>query len=584
MRLLFVLANLQFLQGSFGHKLLLFFAALRLDATMSAYLTLLPFMFWLLHFAVKQNWPLKTARMFTKILIVPVVVICLISTGNYANWGTIINKRVLLYFENILEVTHFMSTWQLILSPVLIIGMCWFFVWFYGRFMHRVNQLSRTGLSLGIHVLLIPVLFLLVRGGWQTIPISESASYYSTYEPNNHAAVNPVFYFIHDISGYYSANVNKYHFFNEGEDHRLFNEMMREGQGDTTRLTLVEKPNLVIVLLESWTADVVEALDGEKDVTPFTAELVNESYLFTQCYGSGYRTDQGLVSVLAGYPSQPDNSIIAYPSKTESLPMFCKTLKQQNYSTSFFYGGDIGFANMKAFIVQQGFAYVSDKNNYDEKDHNSKWGAHDGKVLESQLRYLNSSPQPFFSGLLTLSTHEPFEVPIQHRFPHDTEPNKFRNSAYYTDQCLKDYFEAAQKTNWYQNTLFLLVADHGHRLPRERSLDTPESKRVTCLLTGGALNPALKGQRWEHVLGQHDLVRMLAPYFHVDEKVFGFARDPRKAAHPFAYYANENVVGLVTDSTRVIYYLKDGRVEHDARLAAYAKAYLQQVYTDFVKR
>lgn len=584
MRLLFVLANFSFLEGSFGHKIALFFAALRLDAAMSAYLTAPVLLLWLVYIFVQRQWLIKTARILSKIFCIPVVIISLINIGNYANWGTVINKRVLLYFEKPSEVMHFMSTWQIILSPLIIIGLCFLLIWFYKRFMRVFAPVTRKPVYYLINFLLLPLCGLLMRGGWQTIPISESAAYYSAYNPNNHAAVNPVFYFIHDISGYYAVDQNKYHFFNAGEEKTLFTELLRETGPDTTRLTRLQQPNLVIIILESWTADVLEPLDGEKGVAPFTNQLVKESYLFTRCYGSGYRTDQGLVSLLAGYPSQPDNSIIAYPSKTESLPSFCKALKAQHYGTSFFYGGDIGFANMKSFIVQQGFDYISDKNNYDSKDYNSKWGAHDGKVLESQINYLNKSHQPFLSGILTLSTHEPFEVPIQHKFPHDSPPNKFKNSAYYTDQCLKDYFEAAKKTGWYQNTLFLLVADHGHHLPRERNLDSPESKRITCIITGGALDSTLRGKRWEHVMGQHDLVKLLAPYFHVDPQQYGFAKNPHTAAHPFAYYANENVLGFITDSTYVVCPMPGVQPQGNQKIVDFARAYLQQAYTDFAGR
>lgn len=584
MRLLFVLMNMRFLEGSFWHKSALFFVALRLDAAMCAYLTAPVILLWIGYMFAQKNWLLKTSRIFTKIICVPVVFIALMNIGNYPNWGTVINKRVLLYFEHPAEVTHFMSTWQLILSPILIIGICWLVIWFYGRFTRNVQPVTRGALSLTLNFLLIPFCFLLIRGGWQTLPVTESVACYSPYNPNNHAAMNPVFYFLHDISGYYSVDKNKYKFFAAEKSAEMYHELMTETGTDTLAITNNTRPNLVIILLESWTADVLEALDGEKGVTPFTNELLQESYLFTRCYGSGYRTDQGLVSVLAGYPSQPDNSIIAYPSKTESLPSLCQAVKKQGYHTSFFYGGDISFANMKNFIVQQGFEFISDKNNYDAKDFNSKWGAHDGKVLESQLAYLDKNKEPFFSGLLTLSTHEPFEIPIKHKFPHDTDPNKFKNAAYYTDVCLRDYFTAAKKTSWYQNTIFLLVADHGHHLPRERDLDSPESKRITCLLTGGALNQQLRGKKWQHVMAQHDLVALLSPYFKVSAGTWSFAKNPHTAKHPFAFYANENVLGFITDSTNVIYNFPTGEVRGPKVESNYARAYLQQCYSDFVKR
>lgn len=580
---MFVAVNFKFLEGSFAHKLVLFPAAWRLDASMAAYLTAPVFLFWLSYIAFQKNILLVIARYITIVFSVIAVLISLMNIGNYANWQTVINRRILLYFENPAEVTHFMSTMQLVLSPLLIIGISWLVIIFHKRFVKRTHEVKRTFAVFGMNFLLAPVLFFFMRGGFQSNPINESAAYYSIHEPNDHAAVNPVYYFGHSVSEYYFVS-DKYVFFPEQKAKEINNHFMRANLVDTVKLTETKKPNLVIIILESWTADLLEALGGEKGVTPFTNELLDESFLFSQCYGSGYRTDQGLVSILAGYPAQPDNSIIAYPSKIQNLPSFCEDIKKQNYNSSFFYGGDITFAEMKSFVVQQGFEYISDKENYDSKDYNSAWGAHDGKVLDSQIEYLNSKKEPFFSCVLTLSTHEPFEIPSKHKFTHDTEPNKFRNAAYYTDVCLKKYFAKAKKTEWYDNTLFLLVADHGHYLPKNRNLNQPESKRITCLLTGGALSSNLKGKYWNHAMAQHDLIKMLAPYFNVDENNYPFALNPFKANNPHAYYTNENVVGLVTDSTNVIYTIQTKVTDGNKTAANFAKAYLQVLYNDFAKR
>lgn len=583
-RILFVVANYRFLEGSLGHKLLLFLAALRLDLATAAYLTLPVFITWLLFSIFKKTAFLKTAFFINVVLIIPVLFIGLLNIANYANWQTVANKRILLYFENPAEVSHFMSNRQLILTPFGLIALIWIVLKLHKRFVKKQHEPQagwKAYLGLGC---CIPLLIVFMRGGIQQLPINESAAYYSVHQGNDHAAVNPVYYFAHSASEYFYVE-NKF-FFNTNEKNKsLVQELMTEKTMDSTIvLTSLENPNLVIILLESWTADVLEELGGEKGITPFTQSILGESFLFSQCYGSGYRTDQGLVSVLAGYPAQPDNSIIAYPDKIKELPTICRHLKNKNYHSSFFYGGDITFAEMKSFIVQQGFDYIFDKENYDPKDCNSKWGAHDGKVLESQINYLNSKKPPFLSCVLTLSTHEPFEVPIEHKFPHDSDPGKFKNSAYYTDQCLKSYFQAAKKTNWYKNTLFLLVADHGHHLPMERSLNTPESKRIVCLLTGGALAKNLQGKKWDHVMNQHDLIKLLAPYFGFNAQHFPFAKNPFTCKNPFAYFANEDVLGFVTDSTKNIYSFVNKKDLGKPLELNYAKAYLQWMYNDFVAR
>lgn len=582
-RLLFVGMNYSFLEGSFLHKLGVFFYALRLDLSTCSFLLALPFLIWITATLLQRPFLLRINRYYHFLLIGLAALICLMNSGNYANWGTVINKRVLLYFKNPAEVTHFMSTTQLILLPIVVVGMIGLWIWIYRRvFPHQ--SIAVSSVSSGFkNLLFIPLLFLLMRGGLQTVPINESASFYSPHEANCHAAVNPVYYFLHDVSDYYYVS-DKFNFMSDEKALKLVEELTASDYTDSLRLTSVEQPNIVIILLESWTADVIEALGGDKGVTPYTDQLLNESILFTNCFGSGYRTDQGLVCVLSGYPSQPDNSIIAYPSKSGSLPSLCEFVKAKNYTSSFFYGGDIGFANMRSFIVQQGFEYISDQADYSASEQNSKWGAHDGKVFSKQIAYLNKQKQPFISALLTLSTHEPFEVPIKHKFPHDSDPNKFRNSAYYTDQCLKAYFNEIKKTEWYKNTLFLLVADHGHHLPRERNMSSPESKRITCIITGGALTSSWRGKKITHAVNQHDMIIPFAELCGMKKNDFPLAKNPFTARHHFAYYSNENVLGWVRDSSVLTYEIKTGKTIGDKDEAAFAKAYLQVLYKDFVSR
>lgn len=584
MRLIFVLVNWRFLEGSLGHKIFLFFAALRLDFSMAAYLSAPVLLLWLVYIFIPKSGIITAARLLTKIFSVPVVIIALINIGNYTYWETVINKRIVIYLSTPAEVAHVMSTWQLILSPLIILLTCWLVIRFYNRYTQQPSTVSKSIVYKLSQFMLLPLCVLFIRGGLQKIPISESDAYYSSWIQNNHAAVNPVFYFVHDLSGYYSVKNTRYNFFPETRSAKLFDEFMQEDGTDTLVLTNIERPNLVIITLESWTADIIEALDGDTGVTPYTGKLIEESYLLTRCYGSGYRTDQGIVSVIAGYPAQPDNSIVVYPSKTESLPSFANAVEKHGYTTSFFCGIDLNFANIKSFIAQQGFGFVSDKNNYSTKEHNCQWGLHDEKILESQVRYLNKQKEPFFSCVLTSSTHEPFDIPIKNKFPNDTEANRFRSAAYYTDLCLKKYFETVKKSPWYARTLFLMVADHGHKLPHGHNLNTPESKRITCFITGGALRNNLRGKRYNQILGQQDLMRWLSPYFKVDPQIFRFSKNPYTARYPSAWYANENVMGLITDSGTVIYEIPNKVSYGDTTAMNFAKAYLQQVYNDFVKR
>ncbi len=144
------------------------------------------------------------------------------------------------------------------------------------------------------------------------------------------------------------------------------------------------------MFLESWTADVVECLGGEKSVAPRLGKLAEEGILFTNFYSTGYRTEQGLISIFSGFPAQPNNSIINTIGKSEHLPSLNVELGKQGYQSSFYYGGEIEFANMKSYLVNTQFERIIDKNNFQKQELNSKWGAHDEYVFKKQLSDLKT--------------------------------------------------------------------------------------------------------------------------------------------------------------------------------------------------
>jgi len=311
-------------------------------------------------------------------------------------------------------------------------------------------------------------------------------------------------------------------------------------------------------------------------------------------YSSGYRTEQGLVSILSGFPSQPINSIITIPSKAEKLPSLNVELVNQGYQSSFYYGGEVAFANMKTYLTATNFGKIIDKNNFKTEQLNSKWGAHDEYVLLRQLEDLKNEKQPFMSTVLTLSTHEPFEVPMQTPFNGSEEADLYKKAAYYTDYCLGVYFKEAKKQAWYDNTLFVLLADHGHRLPMYRDLNLPESRRMTAFITGGALKDSLRGKTFDKICNQHDITATLLNQLKLDSKKFNWSTNIfTQNTQGFAYFCNENVLGWITPQERIIYYYANQTAELantsgtikkvDESKLSQAKAYLQTLYQTYLE-
>ena len=247
---------------------------------------------------------------------------------------------------------------------------------------------------------------------------------------------------------------------------------------------------------------------------------------------------------------------------------------------------------MKSYLLDSHFEKIIDKNNFAKDQLNSKWGAHDEFVFMKQLDGLKNEKQPFFSVILSLSTHEPFEVPMQTPFNGGEEQERFKKAAYYTDYCLYNYFTEAKKQSWYYNTLFILVADHGHHLPMNRNMDFPEGHRITAMITGGALADNMRGKTFDKISNQNDLPATILGILKLPHSNFAWSKDLFKEnAKEFAYYSNENALGWVTPEQNIVYSFSAKKLEElqpktqtklNDTILTQSKAYLQTLYEQYL--
>lgn len=594
-RLLFVIYHhTKIPDGQHAETVLAFFYALPLDLSTACATLIIPYILW----SLQQFYKTRTIHLINLIFVIFIIIlITLLSVANikmYGEWGTLLSARALNYILYPKEVLNSISGWSLFLLLAGCTLIIYLAIRTYRTYITNFSYpIENKKLKIFI-VAITPFLLLLgYRGGFQLIPINESQCYYSSLPINNQIATNNIWYLFHSL---WDANdtKNPYVFMEETEAEKLTDSLFYKTTNTRSSTILKStRPNVVIIILESWTADIIKALGGEKNVTPHFDELRKEGLLFTQMYGSGSRTDQGLVSILSGFPSQPNNSIITTPSKAEKLPSFTANLMKQGYSSSFYYGGEIEFANMKSYLVNTGFEKVVDKKNFPSEQLNSKWGAHDEFVLQKQLRDIGTQQKPFFSVVLTLSTHEPFEVTMQTPFKGGEEKEKFKKAAYYTDYCLFNYFNQARKQPWYDNTLFVLVADHGHHLPLDRDVNYPESRRITSMLLGGALIDSLHGKTIDKICNQNDWPAMLLAQLNLSAEEFSWSKNTIDAhSKEFAYYSNENCLGWITPQKSYIYSYATKKVEElkgikdsaaSPTAVLQAEAYLQLLYKKYLE-
>jgi len=226
------------------------------------------------------------------------------------------------------------------------------------------------------------------------------------------------------------------------------------------------KPNVVILILESYAKEYISAFNKDMNIrnykgySPFVDSLAQHSMIYTNGYANGYKSIHGMSSVIAGIPSFKD-AFTSSPYPKQKIESLVSVLKSEGYDTSFFHGAPNGSMGFLGFGNILGYDHYYGKNEYNnDADFDGVWGIWDEPFMQYFNKMISKKQQPFMATLFSVSSHEPYIVPDKYigKFPKGDNP--IHQCIGYTDYALKQFFNAAKKEKWYQNTIFVLVADH----------------------------------------------------------------------------------------------------------------------------
>ncbi len=253
----------------------------------------------------------------------------------------------------------------------------------------------------------------------------------------------------------------------------------------------MHKLNVVIFIMESWSAAQVGSINGGISRTPFFDSLAAGGVLFTNFYSNGQRSIEGIPSILASLPAIYNVSIIGSVEETYRFRGLGSILQEQGYTTSFHHGGITGTMGFDAFSNIAGFTKYYGKESYpdltDEKT-DGMWGVCDEPFFIETERVLSSTPEPFCAVIFSLSSHEPFKIPADRLSLFDAYKNEpdFERSIRYSDHSLREFFARAVNERWYANTLFIFTSDHTMYTSRNNFISTFHSPLL--LYAPGVLN------------------------------------------------------------------------------------------------
>lgn len=531
----------------------------------------------------------KMIRVYTYVLVLILSFLIVADLELYNAWGFRMDATPLQYFKTPKEMGATVSTAPVFRLLIIFIFITAIFIFIYRRYFDHFISLRQKGfhfLNVLVSIFLLAFLFVPIRGGIQKIPMNVSDAYFSEKIFADHAAINLPWNIMFSILNKNDTQ-NPFEYFPIDKSKELVDSIYDTGPKKIPSIFAVNKPNIIIIILESFTAKWVGCLGGIPNVTPNLDSIADHGLLFTNIYAAGDRSEKGQVAVLSGYPNQAINSIIKTPTKTRNLPSINESLEKIGYRSSYTYGGELEFANIKSYLINIKMNQLKDKYSFPVSERTTSWGVHDQYVFDEFYKDIQTKKQPFFATLFTLSSHEPYDVPMKPHFKGNDQTTLFKNSVYYTDSIIGSFMNHLKKDSLWNNTIVVFVADHGHPLPGHDPNDRPSKFHIPLIFSGGGLT--MKG-KVNTIGSQTDIATTILDQLHVTTKAFQWGKDLLDtSARSFAFYSFNNGFGWVTPkgtetmdnvSKRPIFKAPG----FDTSQIKFGKAYMEFSYQDYLDR
>lgn len=557
---------------------------LRMDMSMAAYITLPVILFLLAGCFIRAMNNVLIFKTYTILIFVLALLVYVVDAQSFRFWGHRLHFSALEFLQSPKEAAASVAHFPLIKWAVLFTAAIWIGVKLIHAFLNRhlpFQHQDKRLFTFLILLLLLPLSILPLRGGWQLAPINQSSVYFSTNGYANQAALNPMWNFAFSIKRSREVTENPYIVMPETEAEKVVKDLFKSTPQlpDTAR----SRKNVILLIWESFTAKVVDTSYNGIEITPNFNRLKTEGIWFSNAYATGDRTDKGIVGILSGYPAQPISSIVKNPDKSRTLPHLATAFSREGYHTAFYYGGEMEFANIKSYLMQGAFRELVDVNAFRKADRNSKWGAHDGVVMERFKLALQTMPQPFFANWLTLSSHEPYETPVNRVIKGKGDEAAFLNSMHYTDMVVGEFVDFCKGQPWWNKTLLVIVADHGHRFPLSASQFS--NFHIPLLVLGGSVTP----QVYSAVAEQNGLPATLLWWNGITDTSFSYSRNWFADAQPRAYFSFNNGFGYLKNGEGIVFdnisqNVVDSMGPYAPSTLVEGRALQQYYFSDFLKR
>jgi len=480
-----------------------FFVGAKLDSSLLAYVFIPFFLLGVMPFigVGKKSLSRKVFGYLISITFLLIACLSLIDIPFFGEFNSHLNLTFIEYLNDDLGIIAYMiwREYPVITYLFLFAIFCLFYLYFANKIIHSSPKSEKCNFSNSLRKIFFSLIFigflgLLARGSTGVSQLNWGGAYFSKYNIVNQSALNPVYNLYRNI--YYASKAKNKHLFEKisyfesdkkaiayaqnsiisgdfpNEKYPFYKNVKKYGKE--------KKFNLILIVLEEFSGELVGVLGNSKGLTPYFDKLSKKGILFTNFFSNGQRTNKGLSATICSWPTLIGKSMMKQTQGQQNISSIASILKGKGYSTSFLYGGDIQYDNMKGFFISKGYDNFVSVKDFERRHIFTKWGVPDEVVFDKVIEVCDESyenSKPFFATMMSLTNHPPYDVP-HYKFGKvnfQDELNKNYNTFKYVDWCLEKFFEEIEKKPYFENTLFVIVGDHSKSFHHDLSFDYRKS-------------------------------------------------------------------------------------------------------------
>ncbi len=544
-----------------------------MDFSIAAYVTMVNVILYLLLLVSRLQVLGRLITVFNRVIILTFGVFLVINARLFNYWGYHIDASILKYLATPKEAMASASfkDWFIVIAISVILVGLFELVYSWACRVKKSSQFPTRWAAL-LLILFAGVLILPIRGGTGVAALSVSSVYFSKNNFENQLAINPVWNAVFSLT----VKNHKLQVSTKEEANSVQKELSEESLKYKNYKKLGAETNVILIVLESFTANVVSSIGGFDSITPELNKWMSKGISFHNCYSSGDRSDKGLTTLFTGFPSLPNDRLLSYPRKLQAAPNVYRNFNKEGYFTSFYYGGNLDFANIGLIFNAGEVDKLVTEDDFNTSLNSGKWGVRDGIMFNQFTKDITSQKQPFFSTLYTLSSHEPFDIPAV-SFESEHRLERFFKAVYYTDSCLGAFMNKLERSEIWSNSVVIITSDHGVKNPGNLVTCSPRKFRIPLLITGGVIDTSLE---YSHFVSHTDI-----PYT-VEQMIFGrnnseyqFSKSLFDSSQSYAHYYYQTGAAMINNDGCIVYDIPGGqyivnRIEGDSLFNKYSRQLL----------